>query len=313
MPHKAISRPFSAVRKAESVPRDRYFGDRWTCILELVLSADPKHLVVIGAGWLDLHEEKEPSTRRRMKHGKKWVWREEPGRTTEHVVAEIVRGAPGGPPVIPGSSIKGAVRQVYELLTPSCEPGTRESCSVSARSSRLVVCPACSLFGGLGLGGRLGFGEAILPKGDAQKNLKLVAVPYPWAKQKGVPGTYRFYGQKKEPREEKEMTWAAFGEFRTRLRVVNASDDELGLLFASLGIGWKGPAPGLRLGGRKYHGFGAVQVKVVHSRELRGRGKSRGEGDAQEWAEALVEAALDRDPGRRRAWDDLHATLSEAS
>lgn len=100
-----------------------------------------------------------------------------------------------GRPVVPGPSLKGAVRAIYEAITRSCVAGPRTrweesakklpkafnagssgrpvsveptqrpealrgQCSVRERPLRL--CPACALFGTLGYRGRVAFEDAVI-------------------------------------------------------------------------------------------------------------------------------------------------------
>lgn len=58
-----------------------------------------------------------------------------------------------GQPVIPGSSLKGMVRSVFEIITPSCHFGIRESsgkCPAKQPCNSIeTLCPTCSLFGAM--------------------------------------------------------------------------------------------------------------------------------------------------------------------
>jgi hypothetical protein len=281
MGHEAIH-PASPEPRQSPVLLDRLTG--WTGVLEVHLKATREHPLVIGSGLLLL--ESVPRTRR------------------TDLVADVVRRGPNQVPVLPGSSLKGAVRQVYELLTGSCGLPEGKGCN-----PRDPVCPACSLFGTLGLAGRVSLGEATPLEGDYE----IRRTPTPWLAQKPVEETTRVYDQKKAvsldgPREEIESTLAIWGTFLFGLRLMNASDDELGLLFASLGIG--APSPMLRLGGKKYHGFGAVDVGITYALQMYPGRKILENPQLQDWVHERTEQAFRQTPERRAVWEALHDRLS---
>jgi len=325
MPHSAVSGVPGGVRTEAFVPRHRILPDRWSGSVELELEACRQHPLVIGVGWVALLEDQTTARRRKrtvVPRGKNLQARMAAQRALQQaqeeqyeVVSEIVRERPGGPPCIPGSSLKGTVRQVYELLTPSCEPGPGTGCS--ANGSEPEVCPACSVFGGLGLGSRLSFGEGRLQESDWKRQMEKVQVPLGRPPQRPVPGTVRVYGagpardQEENLREKEQTTWSVWGHFRTRARLFNLSDDELGLVFASLGIGWEGPGPPLRLGGKKYHGHGAVVVRVVSALRGMGFGGREAIEAPNDWAAELARRALDREESRRQVWQRFHQALAK--
>ena len=320
MGHRAVVRahPVGRVMKGPLVPRSLYLADHWSGSIELELAFDRKSPLVVGAGRLDLHVETIRGEMKIVSLGRRRIRHQEPDRNEEFLVAEVVRRGPTQLPVIPGSSFKGALRQVYELLTPSCEPGLGRlgSCSARPKDPEPQVCPACSLFGAMGLAGRISFQEATPSAEPPGVRIELRRVPTPWGEQVPVAGSYRFYDQRRsmgqdgKPRPEVEATWAVSGRFKTRLRLVNATEDELGLLFASLGIGQDLPGPSLRLGGKKFHGFGGARIRLVEARQQQ-RQRRVVQGDqARTWALELREAALERDPELRRAWGAFQNVLA---
>ena len=294
MAHKAVQSAYGdrVEMRGAFVPHDRFLPDRWSGVLEVRWKIDPAHPVVIGAGW----------------------FAREITAAGPEVVAEIARSGPERMPVLPGSSLKGAVRQVYELLTPSCRLERGRACRVSPRQTHPRTCPACSLFGAGGLGGRLAFGEA-RPEDDAWRDqLRVVHTPAAWRPRNAPPGTVRVYDLSKatDPvtggtRKEEERTWSVAGDFRSRLRLVNASDEELGLLFASLGIGDEHAR--LRVGGKKYHGLGLVDVELVAARESHPERSEKAGAEAVAFAVRLVEAAL-QTTERRRTWEAIQRTAA---
>lgn len=286
MGHKAIRPAYGDQidTRGRFVPHDRFLPNRWTGVVEVRWKIDPAHPVVIGAGWF---------ARETTEHG-------------PEVVAEIVRTDPERTPVLPGSSLKGAVRQIYELLTPSCRLERGQACRVSPRHTHPRVCPACSLFGAAGLGGRLAFGEARPEVEGWRDHLRVVQTPAAWQPRHAPRGTVKVYNLGKstepdgQPRREKERTWCVAGDFRSRLRLVNASDEELGILFAALGLG--SVKARLRLGGKKFHGLGAVEVELVEARETHPQRRSLTGPDATAFARGRTDQALEPEE-RRRTWD----------
>lgn len=310
MPHEAVRPAFASVERTPVLRLDRFRPDRWSGVIHLRWVIERQSPVAIGIGRLTVRTWTEGRATR-QKIGKKIVTI--PPVEHHEVVAEIVRRGAARTPVLPGSSLKGAVRQAFELLSPSCNPLSPGRCQVGQKEAQPEVCPACSLFGGQGLAGRLAFLEAVpVPKSEQVLPAK---VPRGWGKQKPIAGTFRIYGPgKARDRDgnfarEDEKTWSVFGTFRSRLRLHNASDDELGLLFAALGLG-ADVSPGLRLGGRKFHGFGACQVVVEKVVPRRPPGPATEGEAAQAWAADLARAALARHDVRRQAFDALHHTLA---
>lgn len=162
-----------------------------------------------------------------------------------------------GEPVIPGSSIKGCCRQVYELLTGSPQAKEEQHGKGSALS------PAAALFGCLGYQGRVSFDDAV-PIGKVVLERKKISTAYP---PKNSPaGSYKFYGDL--PREASQRgRIAAFvipagTVLETRLRLRNVSDAEINDLLLSLGVG----RFSFRIGGAKYDALGMVSFAVFSLR-----------------------------------------------
>ena len=98
------------------------------------------------------------------------------------------------------------------------------------------------------------------------------------------------------------------GVFASRLRLINAGDEELGLLFGALGLGARSPV--LRLGGRKYDGLGSVEVRLLGARRSHPAESRLDAAAAAGWARGLLARAVFERPERTRAWDELHAALA---
>lgn len=220
----------------------------------------------------------------------------------EGVAQQAARAA--GVPVLPGSGIKGAVRTLYELLSFSCDPFAprprgSEHCTPAA------ACDACSLFGTLSWNGRVGFSDAVPTEPEAVR-VEVREVPVPWNDPNSPKAEgFRVYdlGRALEPKAEgrvrreraRELAREVFvGRFVTRLAFTNLRPDELGRLCLALGLGGGANGFFLRLGGVKYDGGGAVQVRPHALRRaagLRSREELPGER-CQKAVDAWIAAAL---------------------
>ncbi len=314
MAHRAVKPAYGGVQRERYVPHDRFLSGRWSGVIEVGWRIDPDHPVAIGAGWFELQAAASSFKRVRPRSplGRRMP---QPAMAPQRrdVVAEIVRRGAEKMPVLPGSSLKGAIRQVYELLTPSCQPAVRGACRVPPKVAEPEICPACSLFGAAGLGGRLSFGEAA-PADDVWR-VKQISVPTAWRPRRDHPGTVKVYDQRAAidprtgtPQKRTESTRCVFGEFRSRVRLINASEEELGLLFGALGLG--AASPMLRIGGRKFDGLGGTDVRLLGCRQNRPRRSRLAAEEAQEWAMDLLQRAIFERAERKHAWDELHAALS---
>lgn len=111
-----------------------------------------------------------------------------------------------------------------------------------------------------------------------------------------------------KPAPDAESVWTIWGDFDSEVRLVNASDEELGLLFAALGVG--APSPMVRLGGKKYHGFGAADVELLGAAQAHPERISIEPAAVKTWAEGLARRAITGVEARRIAWEDLHTVMS---
>lgn len=311
MGHEAVPRAYTGIRRSTGVAHSPLRADRWTGVLHLEWSFDRERPLVVGAGWYSLvGGTSVPDRRPNLGPRRMKPLRQEP----EEVVAEIVRQGSDGPPVLPGSSIKGAVRQVYEMLTESCQPASRQACQVRPRDRDPQICPACSLFGAAGLGGRLAFGEGRLTTTQWKPQTARRRTPVAWPPVRWQEGTIRVYNQRRATERdgktaaERELTWVAWGKFESTARLVNASDEEMGLLFAALGV--SAASPMVRVGGKKFHGFGGAGVKLLGATRVHPDRKELQAGEIVAWASGLVERFVSRIPERKTAWKALHQNLA---
>ena len=300
MARRTFDRPFPGVVRNPLVPHDVFAADRpFTGIWELRWHVPESSPVSVGSGRFRLDG---PS-----------------------LVAEIVRDA-AGRPAIPGASLKGAARQIFEFLTPSCEPGGRDSCRVRPSDSNGRLCPACSLFGAPGYGGRLAVSEACAaPAGVGGATSATRDAPVGWQPQRSVPQTLRTYdlgaatfvppGCKMPVRSPvPERHDAAWGTFDGRVRFVNATELELAVLLMATGVAATlmstsdGTAPvGLRVGGKKFHGWGSVSTELTRVCLLYpGRADFQGTDAALDWWQPIFERmVVGGDAARLAAWKAL--------
>lgn len=226
--------PAGAPQMAKRLPHDQLVAGRYTGALELRLEALSD--VHVGSGQY--------------------------ARQGSDLVREPLRR--DGMLVIPGSSLKGSCRQVYEVLTNSGSPFEDRA----PRHDDEATTVAAALFGALGLQGRLSFDDAEPEAAITPKLIHLSAAYLP----KRALGR-RFYGPVPPGAQQPPRipAWAipAGTRLRTRARFRNASDSEWGGVMRSLGLG-DGFVP--RLGGGKYDGYGCVRFEVLSVRLRAARG-----------------------------------------
>lgn len=203
------------------------------------------------------------------------------GSSVAHYTAE---GAVRRVPVIPGSSLKGALRSLVEALSPSCVAVSSGATRFSiprplSRCARVEsLCPACRLFGMSGAGhdnylGQVSIEDAVLVPN--QGGLVLVRTPLLWAPARGrsgLPGRY-LRGQVARGRKAYLPSRPAAGPdarlvlktgsvLKTTLHFENLSPAELGLVITALGL-----HPDYRflpkIGAGKPVGLGSVEVAVM--------------------------------------------------
>lgn len=199
--------------------------------------------------------------------------------------------------VIPGSSLKGVVRSIYESITESClckisrkpklhiEPSFSE-CSANNTKG---VCPACRIFGAMGYLGLVRFEDAVRdrrgfqlfhvpplnsPNLNAQDEgefiyFDLEKTVNSQEDKKQMPPKPRLRGRKVYPHSLEQIPagitvqGAKVGsQFRTAIRFANITETELGALLIALGLDSKNPFV-LKMGGGKAVGKGSVEVTLL--------------------------------------------------
>jgi len=194
--------------------------------------------------------------------------------------------------VIPATSIKGAVRSVFEAITNSCvsQRGRRErvrstshiACGLvrKGQEQQKPLCPACRVFGTTGYRGRMHFIDAE-PVGEVRTTTIKISDLWPPRRTRGR----KFYEtkafQKQDLRPQRNTRFLEVApkgsKFRTTLRFENLSVPELGALMRALGLAPQAEdasrviyAFPLKLGGAKPRCLGSVyfrpkQVRIVAS------------------------------------------------
>lgn len=160
-------------------------------------------------------------------------------------------------PVVPGSSVKGAVRAVIEALTPSCERVGGDGCW--GRS----LCPACTVLGAPGWRSMVSFSD-LVPSEPVDLVGVLVSQRYSHrsARRRGR----RLYGVAPEdplPSAREGLACLPLGtRLRGSIRLEGATEQGIGLVALALGLAPKG-LPLLRLGGGKNRGIAQARSRLL--------------------------------------------------
>jgi CRISPR/Cas system CSM-associated protein Csm3 (group 7 of RAMP superfamily) len=171
--------------------------------------------------------------------------------------------------VIPGSSLKGAIRSVVEAISESCV------CKVSGRIRRAVprdfaecrqkerLCVACRMFGAMGFQGNVAVQDA--PQIEGEIVTKLVPELYaPGRYQHGmrdIPGR-KFYMHGQVASGETPVEACEVGsKFRFVVQIDNLRQAEWGLLFTALGHHPNHPFK-IKIGGAKPVCFGSIDFQL---------------------------------------------------
>ena len=232
-------KPYRLVPLPQDVKRDRPHGhDRFHKgmlageMRGQIVALSPVH---IGSGSLELGERLPlPPT----------------GGRNPDLVKAMVRA--GGVPVIPGSSLKGVIRNVVEAISPSC------LCKTRARFNEIpqgmgecrrkdALCVACRIFGAMGFQGNVRINDAPL-KPDANgrfitrvENLPALYAPSPRRRGYQMHGQVagrKFYmhGQRARGNVPMEVCPENASRFDFVMQFENLEHTELGLLLVALGL-----------------------------------------------------------------------------
>ena len=175
----------------------------------------------------------------------------------------------GGNIVIPGSSLKGAIRSVIEAISESCV--SKVSSQVRRAIPRWLsecrqkedLCVACRMFGAMGFQGNISIQDA--PKTEG--NIVTKHVPELYAPGRGqrnmrdVPGR-KFYMHGEVASGNTPVEACDKGtQFRFVMQVDNLKQSEWGLLFTALGHHPNHPFR-LKIGGAKPVCFGSIDIQI---------------------------------------------------
>lgn len=183
--------------------------------------------------------------------------------------------------IIPGSSIKGAVRSVAEAISNSClsvikkdkknperYPLTHQSCKFNLKTKdknkRITkLCPVCRLFGTTDYGGRINFSDAkILETEKEMKEIVKIGDLFPPRNNEKKRKFYKnkkFYPLKNQMPERNYRFVEAVkkgAKFETILTFQNITESELSLLLHATGIKQNFK---IKIGGAKPRCFGMVE------------------------------------------------------
>ena len=193
---------------------------------------------------------------------------------------------------VPATSIKGAVRAVYEAITNSCvsqiDPKDKKKppkghLKCKFKRGNEPLCPACRLFGTTGYAGRIRFSDA-LPVGGT---IRAIVQVYDLFKPKPDKWEGRkFYAHGRAsivdgpPQRSHHFVEAVVGntEFQTKITIFNAGDTELAALFVSIGLlDLNGKRIMPKIGGAKPRCFGTVRFELLNGKDWEGRAIQREE------------------------------------
>lgn len=175
--------------------------------------------------------------------------------------------------IIPGSSLKGAFRHLYEIVTPSCmaqshrmqsPPNDLRPCYYRADTRMgardIEICPACRVFGAQGYMGQVYFHTA---HAVADTRTRILFAPQRWEpKVSSSERTRKLYTHDISSAELVEPLEVLPVDTILSLRMDfrNLTPDELGILLLVMGQGQPTIYP--KLGGAKAHGFGGVELEI---------------------------------------------------
>ncbi|HDP76668.1 MAG TPA: hypothetical protein ENN47_00485 [Mesotoga infera] len=155
--------------------------------------------------------------------------------------------------LIPGSSLKGAIRTYAEFLSNSCAGSGTASCT-----DRL--CIVCSMFGTLGKLGRVQFNDVLVD----ESNLKITVVlgPSQWKGNATQTNVGKIYSHVFSDTGEKNSAYEVIepgNSFNIEITLKGLTKKEFGLLAVAMGFSRKCFA--VKLGRGKNIGFGSVALK----------------------------------------------------
>ena len=175
----------------------------------------------------------------------------------------------GGNVVIPGSSLKGAVRSIVEAISESCvnkvsyqvRRAVPRDFSECRQKNRL--CVACRMFGAMGFQGNIAIQDAPHIEGEIGTEYvpELYAPGRYQRRLQDIPGR-KFYMHGEVVSGETPVEACKKGsKFRFVIQVDNLKKSEWGLLFTALGHHPEHPFK-LKIGGAKPVCFGSIDIQI---------------------------------------------------
>ena len=232
------------VSRKEPAGHDRYYDNethRTGRIEGIIETLSPIH---IGSGIIDFDQDVE-------------------------IIKRVIRT--GGIAVIPGSSLKGAIRSVVEAISQSCVCKTDRNirlpegfaeCQKRPRE-QTSLCVACCMFGAMGFQGNVRIQDA--PQIDGQIVTEFIPElhsPEYYATDKEGAPLRKFYGHGEMTSGNTPIEACEVGsKFRFVVQVDNLTQAEWGLLFTAFGHHSNHPFK-LKIGGAKPVGFGSVNCQI---------------------------------------------------
>jgi len=177
---------------------------------------------------------------------------------------------------VPGSSIKGVFRHLFEMVTRSCfaQADTRPRTGLAVESAMrgcryraddrggrnpIQVCPACRVFGAQGYLGSVYFRHALI-----EAETEIVRVPSRWTPAVQHADKRKLYSHAKAIADAVEPTEALPSGTHIPLEMEfrNLTPAELGLILMLMGQDASAPLYP-KLGALKAFGFGAVEIQIT--------------------------------------------------
>ncbi len=183
-----------------------------------------------------------------------------------------------GRPIIPGSSLKGAIRSIVEAISPSCVRITRlrtnqlpnKSVACNKKES---LCVACRMFGAMDYLGRVRFSDALLQQGYTTDIATIPALYSPRTREG------RYFDDNRNVKGRKFYQHGNLAQGNVPIEICpvdakldfkvsfdNLTEGELGLLLIALGLGKPEFHP--KLGGAKPACCGTLEITITESQIL---------------------------------------------
>lgn len=188
---------------------------------------------------------------------------------------------PDGTLIIPGTSIKGCLRSMYEAVTPSTlgikSSGVLDAFKPNQYSKRTdrynqqkgpEICPASQVFGAMGYQGLLSVTDGVCDSPAEIGEIPILHSPKKRVTENALPRKFYRALHHRQVQAGDEPETAAIQQapvgavFTTQLRFKNLSLEALGVLLIVLGQDGASPLS-LKLGAAKGYGFGTVRAKVT--------------------------------------------------